>query len=103
MARLLKQAAEGHEKILKTPAPGVAFTEFAADSMQFELSFWLKMSQADRGRVESDLRFKIDEIFADRGIVIAYPQRDVHLNLMRPVEVRLSEPTAAPREFRGAA
>jgi small-conductance mechanosensitive channel len=103
VARLLKQAAEGHEKILKTPAPGVAFTEFAADSMQFELSFWLKMSQADRGRVESDLRFKIDEIFADRGIVIAYPQRDVHLNLMRPVEVRLSEPTAAPREFRGAA
>ncbi|HEX5103065.1 MAG TPA: mechanosensitive ion channel domain-containing protein [Pirellulaceae bacterium] len=103
VARLLRQAAETHEQILKTPAPGVSFTEFAADSMQFELSFWLKMSQADRGKVESDLRFKIDELFAGRGIVIAYPQRDVHLNLLRPVEVRLSEPTVAPRELRGAA
>jgi small-conductance mechanosensitive channel len=88
---------------MKTPVPGVSFTEFAADSMQFELTFWLKMSQADRGKVESDLRFKIDELFANRGIVIAYPQRDVHLNLMRPVEVRLSESTVAPRELRGAA
>jgi potassium efflux system protein len=103
VARLLKQAAEEHDKILKSPGPGVSFTDFAADSMQFELSFWLKMSQADRGKVESDLRFKIDELFADRGIVIAYPQRDVHLNLMRPVEVRLTEPTLAPRELRGAA
>ena len=103
VARLLKQAAEEHDKIMKTPGPGVSFTEFAADSMQFELTFWLKMSQADRGKVESDLRFKIDELFANRGIVIAYPQRDVHLNLMRPVEVRLSESTVTPRELRGAA
>ena len=103
VAKLLKQAAEEHDKIMKTPVPGVSFTEFAADSMQFELTFWLKMSQADRGKVESDLRFKIDELFATRGIVIAYPQRDVHLNLMRPVEVRLSESTVTPRELRGAA
>ena len=103
VARLLRQAAEEHEQILKAPEPGVSFTEFSDHAMQFELSFWLKMSQADRGRVESDLRFKIDELFSDRGIVIAYPQRDVHLNLMRPVEVRLSEPFPAPRELRGAA
>ncbi|MGI8982644.1 MAG: mechanosensitive ion channel domain-containing protein [Pirellulaceae bacterium] len=101
--RLLKQAAQTHEQILKTPGPGVSFTEFSDHAMQFELSFWLKMSEADRGKVESDLRFKIDELFSDRGIVIAYPQRDVHLNLMRPVEVRLSEPFPAPRELRGAA
>ena len=103
VARLLRQAAEEHEQILKAPEPGVSFTEFSDHAMQFELSFWLKMSQADRGRVESDLRFKIDELFSDGGIVIAYPQRDVHLNLMRPVEVRLSEPFPAPRELRGAA
>ena len=34
----------------------------------------------------------IDELFASRGLVIAYPQRDVHLNVLRPVEVRLSPP-----------
>ena len=103
VARLLQRVAEEHEQILKTPAPSVSFADFSADAMQFELSFWLKMSQSDRGKVESDLRFKIDELFGDQGIVIAYPQRDVHLNLMRPVEVRLSDSTTAPRELRGAA
>jgi small-conductance mechanosensitive channel len=103
VARLLELAAEQHGLILKSPPPGVSFTEFSDHAMQFELSFWLKMSLADRGKVESDLRFKIDELFSDRGIVIAYPQRDVHLNLMRPVEVRLTESSSAARELRGAA
>jgi small-conductance mechanosensitive channel len=103
VARLLEQAAEQHGQILKSPPPGVSFTEFSDHAMQFELSFWLKMSLADRGKVESDLRFKIDELFSNRGIVIAHPQRDVHLNLMRPVEVRLTESSAAARELRGAA
>ncbi len=100
VARLLRQAADGNEEILKSPSPGVSFTDFAADSMQFELSFWVRMSQADRGKVESDLRFTIDELFGDRGIVIAYPQRDVHLNMMRPMEIRLSKATVSPHELR---
>lgn len=100
VARLLKQAADGNEEILKSPPPGVSFTDFATDAMQFELSFWVQMSQADRGKVESDLRFTIDELFGDRGIVIAYPQRDVHLNMMRPMEIRLSKGTVPPRELR---
>ncbi len=100
VARLLRQAADGNEEILKSPPPGVSFTDFATDAMQFELSFWVQMSQADRGKVESDLRFTIDELFGDRGIVIAYPQRDVHLNMMRPMEIRLSKATVPPRELR---
>jgi small-conductance mechanosensitive channel len=47
--------------------------------------------------VESELRFAIDELFASRGIVMAYPQRDVHLNVLRPVEVRLAQPTLHAR------
>jgi small-conductance mechanosensitive channel len=42
------------------------------------------------------LRFRIEELLADRGIVIAYPQRDVHLNVLRPVEVRLTQPLSMP-------
>jgi small-conductance mechanosensitive channel len=58
----------------------------------FELRFWLHLRQTNKTEVESDLRFAIDDLFADRGLVIAYPQRDVHLNVMRPVEVRLASP-----------
>ena len=30
--------------------------------------------------VGSNIRFRIDELFAENGIVIAFPQLDVHLN-----------------------
>jgi potassium efflux system protein len=50
------------------------------------------LRDTQKSEVESELRFAIDELFAARGLVIAYPQRDVHLNVLRPVEVRLSQP-----------
>ncbi len=95
--RLLKQAAAGHEKILRDPAPEVIFADFGADALLFELRFWLHLRQTRKIEIESDLRFAIDELFADRGLVIAYPQRDVHLNVMRPVEVRLAPPLGQSR------
>ncbi len=46
----------------------------------------------DRRRVESDVRYRIDHLFRDAGIVIAFPQRDVHLNTTAPLDVLLVEP-----------
>jgi potassium-dependent mechanosensitive channel len=89
--RLLLLAAREQEKVLKDPPPEALFADFAADSLNFELRFWVNLRQTRRVEVESDLRFRIDELLADRGIVIAYPQRDVHLNVLRPIEVRLRE------------
>ena len=39
--RLLLQAAQQHPQILKDPAPQVAFADFAADSLLFQLKFWV--------------------------------------------------------------
>lgn len=89
--RLLIEAAQRHEKILAEPPPVVVFKDFGPDALQFELRFWLHLRQTSKTEVESDLRFAIDELFADRGVVMAYPQRDVHLNVLRPIEVRLTE------------
>lgn len=97
VAGLLLQAAEQNADVLKDPAPGVSFTNFGDHSLEFELSFWLRLSQSDRGKIESELRFAIDDLFAEHGIIIAYPQRDVHLNLLRPVEVRLTPPAGELR------
>jgi small-conductance mechanosensitive channel len=90
--RLLSQAAAEHPHVLKAPPPQVLFKDFAADSLVFELQFWVNLRESSKGAIESDLRFRIEELLADRGIVIAYPQRDVHLNVVRPVEVRLAQP-----------
>jgi small-conductance mechanosensitive channel len=40
-------------------------------------------------KVESRLRFRIDDLFREHGLVIAFPQRDVHLDSASPIEVRM--------------
>jgi len=78
--------------VLHEPAPEVVFADFGADALVFNLKIWVHLRHSRKVEVESELRFAIDELFAGRGIVMAYPQRDVHLNVLRPVEVRLAEP-----------
>ena len=50
----------------------------------------------ERLRIESDVRFRIDELYREAGIVIAFPQRDVHLDSVSPVEVRIVERAEQP-------
>ena len=89
-ARLLKRAAQEHGRVLKTPEPFVWFVEFGDNALNFELHFWVEVRNlSERKRVESDMRFKIDQLFREAGIVIAFPQRDVHLGLVRPLDIRL--------------
>lgn len=90
VAKLLKRAAEEHGLVLKKPAPVVLFTDFGDNSLVFELVFWVRMKKMMQKRqVESDLRFQIDNILDEAGIVIAFPQRDVHLDATRPLDIRV--------------
>jgi|TARA_R110000772_G_scaffold141114_4_gene250395 small-conductance mechanosensitive channel len=78
---LMYRVAEEHPNVLKTPEPMVIFDNFGDSSLEFELNFWVH-STAERGlrMIRSDLRFQIDALFREHGLVIAFPQRDVHLN-----------------------
>ena len=90
VARLLHEAIEEEEDILEDPAPEVLFTDFGDDALAFRAYFWLRVSSSlDRDRVQSRLRFCVDRLFGEAGLVFAYPQRDVHLDSQAPVEVRL--------------
>lgn len=89
--QLLRQALGEHPKVLADPAPTVFFEEFGDSALLFEAQCWITMrSILEKKRVLSDLRFRIDELFRDAGIVIAFPQQDVHVDLAAPLEVRLS-------------
>ncbi len=88
--RLILQAAEEHPKVLKRPEPVVLFADFGDNALLFETRFWIEMrSILDRLRIESDVRFRIDELCREGNIVIAFPQRDVHLDSVSPLEVRI--------------
>jgi len=81
VAELLEQAAVGHPQVLADPKPVVFFEDFGDNALIFDLFFWvLADSEKNLRRIRSDIRFLVDEQFAAAGIVIAFPQRDVHLD-----------------------
>jgi small-conductance mechanosensitive channel len=89
-AKLIRKAVIEHGKVLKNPKPIVLFTEFGDDALNFEVHFWVRMRRVmDRRIVESDIRYRIDSLFREAGIVIAFPQRDVHLDAVKPLDVRV--------------
>jgi len=89
-ARMLKRAAQEHGRVLETPEPFVWFIEFGDNALNFELHFWVEVRNlSERNRVESDVRFRIDHLFRDARIVIAFPQQDVHLDVTRPLDIHV--------------
>ncbi len=90
VARLIRQAVDEHDNIKKQPEPIVLFQEFGDNSLNFEVFFWMNVNRPmDIRIIRSDVRFRIDQLFRNARITIAFPQRDVHLDSLKPVEVRL--------------
>ena len=88
--RILLKVADEHTRVKKRPEPFVLFNDFGDNSLIFDLYFWINMTRImDRRIIESDIRFRIDELFREAGIVIAFPQRDVHLDTHKPLEFRI--------------
>ncbi len=87
--QLLGEVAERHGLVQTEPKPQVLFTEFADSTLNFELRFWLDVSKANAAQVSSDLRLMIAGSFAEAGITIAFPQRDIHLQIARPLPVQV--------------
>ncbi len=81
VAELIEQAATEQDGVLDDPKPLVVFDDFGDNALVFDLYFWV-LAEADRDlrKIRSDIRFRIDELFRAAGIVIAFPQRDVHID-----------------------
>jgi small-conductance mechanosensitive channel len=89
---LILQAVGELDQVIVPPEPVVLFEEFGDSALIFEALFWILMKRPmDRRRSLSAVRFRIDELFRENGIVIAFPQRDVHLESLKPIEVRLMD------------
>ena len=71
--------AREHAEVCEEPAPRVRFRRFGDSALEYELLCWIP-DPALRGRVAHDLHRGIHRRFAERGIEIPYPQRDVHLH-----------------------
>ena len=75
--QLLKESAQEHPEVAKTPEPKARFIDFGESSLDFELLFYSKR-MFDVEFVRSDIRVKIDQKFRKNNITIPFPQRDLH-------------------------
>ena len=89
---LLREAVLGHEGVLGTPEPIILFKDFGDNALAFEAHFWIHMRTVMEGeRIASDVRVAIDEMFEKANITIAFPQRDLHIDTLSPIEVNLRQ------------
>ena len=87
--QLLYQAIKEQKDVLTEPTPVVVFEDFGDNALIFDIYFWCE-AQAERELrvIRSDVRFRIDELCRENDIVIAFPQRDVHLYAKTPIEIK---------------
>jgi small-conductance mechanosensitive channel len=87
--QLLHEVVERHGLVEKEPKPLALFTDFGDSALTFELRFWVDVIGTNSAQVGSDLRQMIAGCFAENGIVISFPQRDIHFESARPVPVEI--------------
>ena len=89
--KALERALEEHDLILKKPEPIIAFKSFGDNALVFEVFFWIRLGKGRMVRLqtESNVRFLIEKHLREAGIVVAFPQRDVHLDASKPLEMRI--------------
>lgn len=75
---ILKESANKHALVLKSPEPFVRFEDYGDSSLLFSVYFW--SNEVFRvENVKSNIRIEIFKIFKENGINIPFPQRVVHL------------------------
>jgi small-conductance mechanosensitive channel len=87
---LIMRAMSEQPLIKKAPAPSVVFEDFGDNALVFDAYFWCDVGgERFLREIRSDLRFRITALFEEHDIVVAFPQRDVHLDTSSPLELRM--------------
>ncbi|MHC5063595.1 MAG: mechanosensitive ion channel domain-containing protein [Planctomycetota bacterium] len=94
--RLLIEVAKADPRVLDDPEPLATFEGFGNSTLDFQLRAYLRDYEGRLSTI-SELRTAIDERFKAAGIVIAFPQLDLHLRSAEAaVQVEQSRPAMPP-------
>jgi len=97
VAELFLQAVQSQPGVLDDPAPRIFFEDFGDNALIFDAIFWATVGgERELRQIRSDIRFKIAELFTAENIVIAYPQRDVHIDSLSPLQIEMVEKPKRP-------
>lgn len=77
---LLTKAMNEQEILTVSNDNQIMFVDFGDSSLNFEIHCWMHPKNTlERHLFESNLRFRIDELFREHDIQIPFPQRDLHI------------------------
>ena len=77
--RLLTQACESQERVLKDPAPNAFLSQFGADGLEFTVSYWIADPENGQLALRSTINMLILAALREHKIEIPYPQRVMHM------------------------
>lgn len=78
VVEILKEAMAEVPAISKKPIPFVRFVNFGDSAIEFEMIFWSKEPFVIEN-TKSDLRMRVYKKLNAEGMVIPFPQRDIHV------------------------
>lgn len=99
---LLLKVAREHPAVLADPEPQALFLEFGDSALKFELRVFIFFDYG-RPTAQDELHTAIDKLFREHGVVIAFPQVDVHVQPAATKEAGASsgEEASSPAEVGG--
>ena len=76
--KLLHQAAQEHDRVVEQPETLVLLMEYGNSSLMYELRTHVAHVD-DRLPVRDELNARVQELFREHGVTVAYPKQDIFL------------------------
>jgi potassium efflux system protein len=89
--KILDQVVRNYPNVMQVPEPSVLFIGFGDNSLNLVARCYASRVE-DRMPMFSGLHTAINRAFEEAGIVIAFPQRDIHFDADKPLRIALDAP-----------
>jgi small-conductance mechanosensitive channel len=89
-AKIISNIVRSHPRVVEEPEPQIVFESFGDNALQLSARCFLN-SLEKRLAVVTELNHEIYRQLKEAGIVIAFPQRDIHFDADKPLRIALEE------------
>jgi len=90
VSEILEQIIRSQPEVLTDPAPRIIFEDFGDNALIFDAVCWCNVGGASELRqIRSNIRLSISKRFSEENITIAFPQRDVHIDGLGPLQIEM--------------
>ncbi|RBP51663.1 mechanosensitive ion channel family protein [Arenicella xantha] len=95
VSRLFREAVVAQPEVQQLPKPEIVFEDFGDNALIFEALMWCDvLGPKPLRQVRSEIRYRMSRLFTENNIVIAFPQRDIHLYTDSPLKVTMDSSTS---------